>query len=513
MSNVHRPGVAGPATAHVRGAGFAAGIPFFLVLLAATGIVTDIQGVALLPLVGTMASDLGLSASQTGWALNALSLASAVVLGLSARYADIVGHRRVLVPLMTLGVVGSVVCALASSFELLVVGRVLTGVAISAPMAWAMLKIRADARVMQTAALMNGTVISIMTPIALILGGLMLEAGTSWTAVFWIIAAGYLVLLGLALAAPETPADKRSKVRLDWLGAAGLGAWLICLLLAISNGQEWGWGSTAVVALFAAGVLVLLLWIVQQRRTEDALLDFRDMDRRQVFSGYLSYCGIAALASGMYLIVPAIAQTPSDVGYGFGSSVLGSSMTLLPILPGTFLASAISRHLLPRVGPRPPMILGGALCVVAYLWYALAHAHLWQLYVGTALYGVGIVICFNVGWALVAAAGRQDNMSITFGIQYALALPVGALTTAIMIVVMNADHIAGTAVPVEGGFTVDFYILAGIAVVTLLANGLFAVPRALTHHGERDVSGPATDALEGLEGAGSVSLPLGARQR
>ncbi|MDO8187950.1 MFS transporter [Conexibacter sp. JD483] len=499
-----------PRSARVGGGTVALGasIPFFLVLLATTGIVTDIQGVALLPLVGTMVADIGLTGAQTSWALNALGLASAVVLGLSARYADIVGHRRVLIPLMLLGVVGSIVCALASSFVMLVIGRALTGMAISAPMAWAMLKIRGDARTMQTAALMNGTVISIMTPIALIMGGLMLEAGTSWTAVFWIIAAGYVVLLGLTLVAEETPRAVRTKVRLDWIGSIGLGVWLICLLLAISNGESWGWGSTAVIALFAAGVISLLAWIVQQRRTTEALLDFRDMDTRQVFSGYFSYCGVAALASGMYLIVPALAQTPSEVGYGFGSSVLESSLTLLPILPGTFLASAISRHMLPRVGPRPPMVLGGVLCVCAYLWYALAHDALWQMYVGTALYGVGIVICFNIGWALVAAAGRQDNMSITFGIQYALALPVGALMTAIMIVVMNANHIAGTPVPVEGGFTVDFYILAGVAAATLVANGLFAVPRVLTHHGEDAPVGPGTDALEGLEGTGSASLPL-----
>jgi MFS family permease len=468
------------------------------VLLAMTGIVTDIQGVALLPLVGTMTRDLGLSSSQVSWTLNALSVASAVSLGLISRYADIAGHKKVLVPLMAVGLVGCVVCALAHTFVILLLGRVLTGLAISAPMAWAMLKIRTDARGIQSAALMTGTVISIMTPIGLILGGLLLKAGTSWSTVFWIVAAGYAIMLVMAVLAPETPVEMRSKVRLDWLGAFGLGAWLVCLLLALSNGESWGWGSGRVIGLFAAAVVLFAIWVGIERGVRHPLLDFSNMDRRQVFAGYASYCGVAALASGMYLIQPALAQTPSAVGYGFGSSVLESSMTLLPILPATFAATMTSKYMLERFGPRAPMVFGGVLVAIAYLFDAAFHSHIWELYVGTAIYGYGIVICFNIGWALVGAAGRQDNMSITFGVQYALALPVAALSTAIMLVVINSSHIAGTPVPSEGVYTADFLILAGLAVVLLVAVGLFVVPKRLSHHGSIETAIPSTDGLEGF---------------
>jgi hypothetical protein len=280
----------------------------------------------------------------------------------------------------------------------------------------------------------------------------------------------------------ETPPEQRLRVPLDWMGSILLGGWLVCLLLGISNGQNWGWTSTSVLCLLIGGVLLIGVWALQQRATPHALLDFAGMDLRQTFAGYATYCSVAAIASGLYIIVPAFAQTPSALGYGFGASVLKSSMTLITILPATVIASTVSKLMLDRVGPRPPMIIGGAMVTVAFVFGAFVHSALWHLYVVTALYGVGIVICFNIGWALTAAAGRQDNMSITFGIQYALAVPIGALAVAVMLAVMASSHIAGTPAPTEGTYQANFLILAGIALVGLTALGAFVVPRRLKHN-------------------------------
>jgi len=212
---------------------------FALTFLLIIGCVTDVQGVALLPLLGKMEAALHLSGAETSWAINSLSIATAVMVGLSARSADVFGHRKVLIPMLSFGVVGSVLCALASSFALLLVGRVVIGLCVCAPMSWAMLKIRSNEKGLERAALWNGTVISIMTPLGLILGGVLLDLGASWSSFFWIVAAGYLVLLVQVLVMPETPQKDRVKVPVDWIGSLGLGAWLVCLLLALSFGGSW----------------------------------------------------------------------------------------------------------------------------------------------------------------------------------------------------------------------------------------------------------------------------------
>jgi len=394
----------------------------------------------------------------------------------------------------------------ATSYDMLLAGRFLQGMAVAAPMSWAMLKVRTDDAGLERASLLNGAVICIMTPLGLILGGVLLELGASWNSVFWIITAGYLVLFAMVLAAPETPPAQRTKTRTDWIGSLGLGAWLVCILIAISNGQAWGWWSSAsFVGFLVAGIVLLLAWSVEQRLISYPLLDFRGMDKRQVISGYVAFMTVAAMASGLFILLPGLAETPGIFGYGLGDSVLKSSLTLMPILPAAFISSYIAKRMLHRVGPRPVLVLGGVLCIIAFFWLAFVHAQYWQLYVGVAIYGIGVVMAFNVGLALTAAAGRQDNMSITFGIQYALSIPAGALMVAVLLVIQHSDLIPRTPVPTEHTYTVNFLILAGVAAVGYVINGLVIAPRRIRH--QRDIpTEAATSALVGEIGAGGIPL-------
>jgi MFS family permease len=505
------------ATGHRRTVGYADARPltgtnsatYALTFLLIIGCVTDVQGVALLPLLGKMEEALHLSPAETSWALNSLSIATAVMVGLSARSADIIGHRKVLIPMLSLGIIGSVLCAVAPSFPLLLVGRVVIGLCVCAPMSWAMLKIRSNEKGLERAALYNGTLISIMTPLGLILGGVLLDLGASWSSFFWIVGVGYVILLAQVLLMPETPQKDRVRVPVDWLGSLGLGAWLVCFLLALSFGESWGWDSAAIITLFVAGAVILGAWIYQQRITPNALLDFKGMDVRQVTAGYSVYCTVAITASGLYILEPGLAETPGAAGYGFGATVLRASLALLPILPASFVAAAISKPMLARYGPRPPIALGGILCVIAFTMMAFLHGSLWVFYVEVAVYGVGIIIAFNVGWALTASAGRQDNMSTTFGIQYAMALPTAALATAVILAVEGANvkvvpALGGAVVPKEGVYVAMFLMLAVISLLGYVINGLFIVPRQLRHQNARlEEIVAAEDALE----TGTPTIP------
>jgi MFS family permease len=492
-----------------------AGVPrthtfaYAMVLLGMVGVMNDVQGVALGPLVGTMAGELRLTPAQTSWALNAQAIAAILAVSTTARLADIFGHRRLLIPLMAIGTVGSVLAAVADGFAMICAGRAMIGFAIAAPMAWAMLKSKADAKGLQQGALMSGTVISICTPLALVLGGVLLEAGWAWSSVFWIIGALHAIMLVLAVLSPETPATHRSHMRPDYAGAVLLAAALVCLLIGITQGRTWGWDSARVLGLFAAAAVVFTAFTLHQRSIRFPMIDFRGMDKRQLLAGYGCFAAVSIVAGGLYIIVPAIGQAPKATGYGFGQDVLESSLPLLMILPTTFLASATSKPMLERLGPRPPMLMGGLLCVAAFVFGAFAHSAVWMLFVCVAVYGYGIVICFNVAWGLVAAAGRQDNMSLTFGMQYAVSGPAGALATAVVLVIQSSSTkaVPGVATPLatDGTYTANFLFLAIASVVLLAALGAFLVPRRLSQHGtatQFDGLGP-TPPEEGL------SVPAG----
>ncbi|MBY3989544.1 MFS transporter [Rhodococcus fascians] len=444
-----------------------------------TGIVVDFQNVVYNPLVGVMSADLGLTFGQVGWIINALPVASAFALGLSTRYADIVGHRRVLIPLVFLGIVGSVVSATADGFLMMVIGRALVGVAISAPMAWGLLKSNGSDRDVETGALVNGTAISIATPIGLILGGALLSLGLSWSISFWIIGAGYAVLLVMAILAPETPPRSRSEVSLDWFGAIGLTGWLVCLLIAVSEGPTRGWLSAPIIVLYIATVVIFSVWLLQQRRSIAPLMDFRDMDVPQVVTGYVAFVTVFMLAYGLYILIPSFALTAPAAGYGFGMDQLEAGLILLPILPSTIVAIFVTRFMLRCWGPRTSLVVGGLICTVAFVGYALFTASAWQLYLCTAVYGLGVVICFNVGMSLVAASARSDNMSITLGVQFSIALPASAIAVAVVLAILDP----GTSgeVPSVSAFTTSYVLLAAVSLIGFVLVPILIAPTTIRH--------------------------------
>jgi hypothetical protein len=123
---------------------------------------------------------------------------------------------------------------------------------------------------------------------------------------------------------------------------------------------------------------------------------------------------------------------------------------------------------------------------------AFAHSSWAMLWVIVFVYIYGGVICYNVGWAMVAAAGRRDNMSLTFGIQYAISAPASGVTVAVVLAVMNGTTklFPGIPVPlsVDSTFRTNFLIIAVAALLLLIVQGLFLTPRKLTHHD--DIPGP-----------------------
>jgi MFS family permease len=464
------------------------GFAYALVLLAIVSMASDVQGNVLSPLVGTMAVSLKLTAAQTSWILNIQTIATVAVAASLARLADIFGHKRFLVGLQVLAVVGSVVAALSDSFDTLFIGRVLIGLGLVAPMAWALVKARADASGMQRSAIVVSMVICAFTPLALVLGGVLLELGAPWQSVFWIVFAANFVLLVQAIFVRDTPESSRVKVPPDYLGGILLAATLLCVILALNEGNSWGWGSAGVIGLFVGAVVVFVIFVFQQRMIRYPMMDFRGMDKRQVSAGYMTQFAIGVVAPALFILVPAIGEAPTVTGYGLGMNVLMASLPLLAILPGTVIATFTSQPMMKRWGPRPTMVLGGVFVVASMLLGAFAHGSWAMLWVIVFVYIYGGVICYNVGWAMVAAAGRQDNMSLTFGIQYAIQAPAAGITVAVVLAVLAGSTKLFPGIPVplstNSAYTTCFLIVAVAMVFLLIIQGLVLTPRKLTHQSE-----------------------------
>ena len=131
----------------------------------------------------------------------------------------------------------------------------------------------------------------------------------NWRVLFWgaaVLAVGVLALIWfLVPAAPVTATG-----RFDPVGALGLGVGLVCLLLGVSKGADWGWGSATTLGLLVAAVVVLLAWGWWELRTSDPLVDLRVTARPVVLLTNVASLVVGFAMYAQALIVPQLLQLP-----------------------------------------------------------------------------------------------------------------------------------------------------------------------------------------------------------
>ena len=211
---------------------------------------------------------------------------------------------------------GGVVCALAPSIGVLIAGRVIQGVAGGVfPLAFGIIRDTFPRERMASGLGLVSAIIGIGAGIGLPLSGVIVDnLGVSW--LFWIS----LIALPAALAAhrlvPASPLSRR--VRIDWVGAALLSGALGAVLLAVTEANDWGWGSAQTVGLFAAGALLLGTWLRVESRMPEPLIDLSLLRERAVATTNLTGLLVGFALFSSFLLIPQFAQAPVSSGYGFG---------------------------------------------------------------------------------------------------------------------------------------------------------------------------------------------------
>ncbi|OUM45651.1 MFS transporter [Arthrobacter sedimenti] len=451
--------------------------PVIAVILLA-GMILD-QTNSVTPLVGTIAATSNLSGSEIGWVLNALMLGGAVSIGLTSRLGDKYGHRKVLIVLTLLALVGCVLAATATGFWPLVVGRFLSGLALGVPLGFGLLRPRATARVVQNVSLAFSMVVSAGAPLALVASGLMVERGIPWQAVFWLTFGLFALLLVFALLSPETPVEARRSVRVDWAGGIGVGIWATAFLIGISEGPSRGWTSPLVLGGFVVFAIVLTAWIYQQRRTPEPLMSFKNMDVRQLLVGLSAQIAVAAPAIGLFVGLTFLMQTPTSSGFGLGLSALQTSFVILAMIPGSAVGYLWLRWGLTNLGPRLVLIIAGVGGITTFLGMAFAHQTVTLVFFWVFLYAATILSCFTAGYALITASARQDNTGVTMAMQTII---INISQTIPIAIILNVMVPGPEGFVPESTFVGIFLACALIIAVFVIGWAVFAPKRLSDRH-------------------------------
>jgi predicted MFS family arabinose efflux permease len=292
----------------------------------------------------------------------------------------------------------------------------------------------------------------------------------NWHTMFWIcLGLGLLDIVAVLLIVPES--KLRTSGRFDVLGALGLSAFLICLLLAVSKGSAWGWGSVTTLGLFGGAVAIVALWMWFELRTSTPLVDLRVSARPAVL-----FTNLAALLIGFAFYANSLAtaqlvQEPTWTGYGLGASIVVSGLCLLPGGVAMVLLSPVSARISAARGPRFTLAVAAALMAVGYVVRLFTSQNLVAIVAGATVVAAGTAVAYSALPALIMHAVPVTETAAANGLNTLMRTIGQAICSAIVVTVLTSvvTTKAGQTAPTLGAYLIVF-VIAGLSA--LVAVGL-----------------------------------------
>ncbi|MEU1405437.1 MFS transporter [Streptomyces sp. NPDC005728] len=459
-------------------------------VLALAGITVSLMQTLVIPIVPELPVYLHASASNAAWAVTATLLAAAVATPVAGRLGDMFGKRRLLLVSLVLLVAGSVVCALSDTLVPMIVGRALQGLAAAVvPLGISIMRDELPPeRLAGSTALMSASLG--------VGGALGLPAAAfiadhfDWHVLFWTSAVLGVVAFALVLTlVPESRV--RTGGRFDLVGSLGMAVGLVSLLLAVSKGADWGWGSGTTLGLFALAVVVLLAWGLFELRTAQPLVDLRTTVRRQVLFTNLASIAFGFSMFAMSLVLPQLLQLPTQTGYGLGRSMMTVGLVMAPQGLVMMAMAPVSALITKSRGPKITLMIGAVIVAAGYGLNIVLMSEVWHLVLVSCVIGAGVGFAYGAMPALIMGAVPASETAAANSLNTlmrSIGTSVASAVAGVILAQMTVD-LGGHALPSENGFKVVMAIGAGAAVLA------FVLASFLPRHRPADV-GPAPAAME-----------------
>jgi MFS family permease len=441
------------------------------------------------------------------WLLTGYLLSASVATPILARLGDMYGKQRLLVIVFATLLCGSTLGALATSLSVMIAARVLQGAAGAIfPLAFSIVRDEfAPHRVASAIGLLSAF-IGIGSGIGMAVGGPVVEH-LSYHWLFWLpLIPSAIAGVGAAVVVPRSPV--RAGGRVNFPAAALLSAWLLMLLLGVSEAPSWGWRSPGVATLLVGSVLTFLLWVRVESHSTYPLVDIKMMRIPRVWWVNMVAFLMGVQIYSMFVVIPPFLQTQPSNGYGFGLSVALSGLVLVPGSLSMLVVGLTVGRVIRQVGVNVLLVAGALIAAVPFAILAVAHDHVWQFWVAIAVNGIGIGFAFSVMPTLIMEVVPQTLTGVATGMNANIRTVGGAIGSAVIASVV-ASRVLPNGVPAESGYVVALALLSGSVFLAAGAAAL-AVRSRRAGVGATRQRGVFEPALEG-ESASAAAVVSGSQ--
>jgi EmrB/QacA subfamily drug resistance transporter len=383
----------------------------------------------------TIRLDLGASVEQLEWTVNSYNLSFAVLLMSASALGDRFGRRRLFAAGLLLFALASAACGLATSAGALIAARTVQGAGAAFVMPLGLALVGAafppERRGSAMGALQGLTGLAVAS--GPVVGGAIAQ-GVAWQWIFWINVPIGLLTVPLILA--RIPESRGRDEALDPRGLGLVTGAAVGIVWGLVRGNGAGWGSLEVVGSLAAGLVLLIAFVLWEARAPSPMLPL-SLFRSRGFSAAngATFLTVASLFAAVFFLAQFL---QSGLGYG----PLGAGLRLLPWTATLFFVAPVAGALIDRVGERPLLVAGLTLQGAGMAWIAviadpgMAYG---RLVPALMVAGCGVSMAIvaaqsaGVGAAAPEAIGKAAGINSTlrelggvFGIAIAVAVFAGA---------------------------------------------------------------------------------------
>ncbi|GAA1850660.1 MFS transporter [Microbacterium koreense] len=412
-------------------------------------------------LLPAISDDTGTSVDLLQWAVTGYSLVGAAVIVTSGALGDVFGRKRVFQLGLALFVVSCVLIALSTSGAGVIVGRFIQGAAGATILACglSLLTVANKGAAQLKAVSLWGAAAAVGAAIGPLLGGLLVGI-TGWQGLFWIDAAVGVVCMVITYIGVSESRDPARSKSIDYAGSALVAMILAPLILALSNGSVWGWGSIATLGSFAVAVAAGVAFVVVEKRVAVPLINIDILRNRVLVGSTIAILIGAGTINALMYVVSLYFQDPASLAF----TPLQAGLATLPATVGLVLIAPLVPRLAAKLGGRQLVGVGFLISAIGFAVMGVAKADWTYAAFVLPLIAVAVGMGLSNGPASAAstacvpanevgAASGVSNMARYVGAAVATAIAAGLYSSV-------------TASKVEEGLARADALVSGIGTVS-----------------------------------------------
>ncbi len=423
------------------------------------------------------------SPTKAYWVITIYLIVATASVTLAARVGDLIGRKKVLVCVLGLVLCGSLTSAFTTSYAGLLTGRALMGfIAAAIPLCFGLIREHFPAGKVALGVGLAAAIPSIGGVTAMLVGGLVIDAGFDWRAIFFVSAA--FTSMSAMLIFLVVPPDKQERSRpvIDWLGGLIMVLAILSLLGGINLGKAQGWLTVWPVSLFISCIVLWAIWIWHELRHPAPLVDLRLLAQRKVLLTNVVMILLALSSIQAPGVISIMLQQPTWTLVGFGVAAATMGLLHIPLAGTNLIAGLLSGYISSKRGARNAALIGISLNLVAWTFVALYHDNLVLFILTFYLTVFGFSIIYSALPNMIIEVSPESQTSgqtgVTTFVRY-LGQAIGSQLIAIVLSTAPLTDPSGSGKPFVSGEAVStaLWMFVGFCALAWILVWAIAPPR------------------------------------